>query len=87
MINQKGTKVLVVASIDGNRVGPGAEAGRFEEDQGYRVRPVDQPDQGVDYYATFDNYKVGQLQGEYIVKQLGLDQGKGPFTWSLRWIS
>ena len=26
----------------------------------------------VDYYATFDNYKVGQLQGEYIEAAFGL---------------
>jgi len=34
----------------------------------------------VDYYATFDNYQVGKLQGEYIVQQLGLADGKGPFN-------
>ena len=26
----------------------------------------------VDYYATFDNFKVGVLQGSYIVDKLGL---------------
>jgi putative multiple sugar transport system substrate-binding protein len=34
----------------------------------------------VDYYATFDNYKVGMLQGQFIEKQLGLKDGKGPFN-------
>ena len=34
----------------------------------------------VDYYATFDNYKVGVLQGTYIVDKLGLTDGKGPFN-------
>ena len=34
----------------------------------------------VDYYATFDNYLVGKIQGEYIVKTLALDTGKGPFN-------
>ncbi|MFI6943670.1 multiple monosaccharide ABC transporter substrate-binding protein [Streptomyces sp. NPDC050418] len=35
----------------------------------------------VDYYASFDNEKVGALQGTYIVEQLGLDKGeKGPFN-------
>ncbi|MEU7412603.1 multiple monosaccharide ABC transporter substrate-binding protein [Streptomyces sp. NPDC042638] len=34
----------------------------------------------VDYYASFDNEKVGRLQGTYIVHRLGLDSGKkGPF--------
>ncbi|MEY9811900.1 ABC-type xylose transport system substrate-binding protein [Streptomyces albogriseolus] len=38
--------------------------------------------ENVDYYASFDNEKVGQLQGTYIVEQLGLKDGskKGPFN-------
>ncbi|WP_225839857.1 multiple monosaccharide ABC transporter substrate-binding protein [Streptomyces sp. NK08204] len=35
----------------------------------------------VDYYASFDNEKVGRLQGTYIVHRLGLDSGRtGPFN-------
>ncbi|MEW2300830.1 multiple monosaccharide ABC transporter substrate-binding protein [Streptomyces sp. NPDC006655] len=35
----------------------------------------------VDYYASFDNEKVGVEQGTYIVHKLGLDSGKkGPFN-------
>ena len=34
----------------------------------------------IDYYATFDNYKVGVLQGSYIVDKLGLKGGTGPFN-------
>jgi putative multiple sugar transport system substrate-binding protein len=36
----------------------------------------------VDYYASFDNEKVGELQGGYIVDKLGLSDGseKGPFN-------
>src|SRR4029079_15342667 len=34
----------------------------------------------VDYYATFDNFGVGVLQGGYIEKALGLKDGKGPFN-------
>ncbi|MFD5077700.1 multiple monosaccharide ABC transporter substrate-binding protein [Streptomyces sp. NPDC058371] len=35
----------------------------------------------VDYYASFDNEKVGELQGTYILEKLGLKDGseKGPF--------
>ncbi|MEU3251655.1 multiple monosaccharide ABC transporter substrate-binding protein [Streptomyces sp. NPDC006997] len=37
--------------------------------------------ENVDYYASFDNEKVGELQGSYIVQQLGLEDGeKGPFN-------
>jgi len=31
----------------------------------------------VDYYATFDNRRVGVLQATYLVEQLGLDSGGG----------
>ena len=34
----------------------------------------------VSYYATFDNYKVGQKQGEYLVDALDLDNQDGPFN-------
>lgn len=34
----------------------------------------------VDYYASFDNTKVGELQASYIVEKLGLKEGKGPFN-------
>ncbi|WP_236239454.1 multiple monosaccharide ABC transporter substrate-binding protein [Streptomyces sp. CC228A] len=36
----------------------------------------------VDYYASFDNAKVGELQASYIVEKLGLESGakKGPFN-------
>ncbi|GGY84613.1 multiple monosaccharide ABC transporter substrate-binding protein [Streptomyces nitrosporeus] len=37
--------------------------------------------ENVDYYASFDNEKVGELQGTYIVDELGLQDGeKGPFS-------
>ncbi|MGW3956765.1 multiple monosaccharide ABC transporter substrate-binding protein [Streptomyces sp. NPDC004752] len=34
----------------------------------------------VDYYASFDNTKVGELQAGFIVDKLGLKDGKGPFN-------
>jgi len=34
----------------------------------------------VDYYLTFDNYMVGQMQGEYIESALDLESGAGPFN-------
>ena len=34
----------------------------------------------VSYYATFDNYKVGTVQGNYIKEALDLDNAAGPFN-------
>ncbi len=77
----KGAKVLVIASIDGESLGGVLEQAAKE---GIKVIAYDRLIKGtpnVDYYATFDNYKVGVLQGKYIVETLKLDKGeKGPFT-------
>lgn len=77
----KGCKVLVIASIDGEALkNVLKEAG----EAGIKVIAYDRLIKGsefVDYYATFDNYLVGVLQGTYIAETLGLDKGeKGPFT-------
>jgi putative multiple sugar transport system substrate-binding protein len=37
----------------------------------------------VDYYATFDNYLVGQLQGKFIEEKLGLANGDGPYNFEV----
>jgi len=77
----KGVDVLVIASIDGT-----ALAGGLQEaaDEGIQVIAYDRlimDTPNVDYYATFDNYQVGVIQGSYIVETLGLEEGvEGPFT-------
>ena len=77
----KEAKVLVIAAIDGEALkGVLDEAGKA----GIKVIAYDRLIRGseyVDYYATFDNYLVGVIQGTYIIEALGLDKGeKGPFT-------
>ena len=37
----------------------------------------------VSYYATFDNYKVGQVQGQYIIDTLGLDVNDTSKTYTM----
>lgn len=76
----KGCKVIVIASIDGTAL-KGVLADAAED--GIKIIAYDRlilDSPNVDYYATFDNYLVGKIQGQYIVKQLGLDSGKGPFN-------
>jgi putative multiple sugar transport system substrate-binding protein len=77
----KGDKVLVIAAIDGaalfNVLEKAHAAGVWIIS--YDRLIINSP--WVSYYATFDNFKVGVLQGGYIVKALGLDKGKkGPFN-------
>jgi putative multiple sugar transport system substrate-binding protein len=76
----KGAKVLVIASIDGTTL---SDVLAKAHDRGVKVIAYDRLIKGspnVDYYATFDNFKVGVLQGGYIADKLGLKDGKGPFN-------
>ncbi|MDX2705432.1 sugar ABC transporter substrate-binding protein [Streptomyces sp. NBC_00510] len=78
----KGDKLLVIAAIDGSAL---SDVLQQAHDAGIKVISYDRLILGsanVDYYATFDNYKVGQLQAGYILEKLGLQDGskKGPFN-------
>lgn len=76
----KGVKALVIAAIDGTTL---SDVLKQAKANGITVIAYDRlirntPD--VDYYATFDNFKVGVLQAQSIVQKLGLNEGKGPFN-------
>ncbi|MBB3267027.1 putative multiple sugar transport system substrate-binding protein [Azospirillum sp. OGB3] len=76
----KNSKVLVIAAIDGTTL---TDVLQQAKDRGVKVIAYDRLIRGsenVDYYATFDNFQVGVLQGSYIVDALGLKDGKGPFN-------
>src|SRR5690606_2735154 len=68
----KGHRLLVVAAIDGSAL---TDVLNRAEDSGIPVISYDRLIQGtenVDYYASFDNERVGELQGQYILDQLRL---------------
>ena len=76
----KGAKVLVIASIDGTTL---TDVLQKAADKGVKVIAYDRLIKGspnVDYYATFDNFKVGVQQATSLVDALGLKDGKGPFN-------
>ncbi|MNU83556.1 Multiple sugar-binding periplasmic receptor ChvE precursor [compost metagenome] len=76
----KGSKVLVIAAIDGTTL---SDVLQKAADKGVKVIAYDRLIKGsknVDYYATFDNFQVGVLQAQSIETALGLKSGKGPFN-------
>jgi putative multiple sugar transport system substrate-binding protein len=76
----KGVKVLVIAAIDGTTL---SDVLAKAHDAGIKVIAYDRlikKSPNVDYYATFDNFKVGVLQAGTLVDALGLKDGKGPFN-------
>ncbi|MEU5519586.1 multiple monosaccharide ABC transporter substrate-binding protein [Streptomyces sp. NPDC047860] len=81
MITQ-GVKALIVAAIDNKSMNNVLQQAK---DAGIPVISYDRlilGTENVDYYASFDNEKVGELQGTYIVEKLGLKDGgkQGPFN-------
>jgi len=80
----KGAKALVIAAIDGTTL---TDTLQKAADSGIKVLAYDRlirNSKNVDYYTTFDNFKVGVLQATSIVQSLGLDKGKtGPFNLEL----
>lgn len=76
----KGVKALVIAPIDSSSL---TDILQRAADADIPVVSYDRLIRGtenVDYYATFDNFKVGVLQATYIVDTLGVEDGKGPFN-------
>jgi len=76
----KGVDVLVVAAIDGTTL---SNALQQAADSGIKVIAYDRlirESANVDYYATFDNFKVGVQQATSITKELGLPEAAGPFN-------
>lgn len=79
MITSK-CEVLIIAAVDGySLVNVLADA----KEEGIPVIAYDRlimETDAVSYYATFDNYMVGTIQGEYIESALDLKNAAGPFN-------
>lgn len=67
-----GCKVLVIAAIDGNSLSNVLDQARKKKVQVIAYDRLIMNTKAVSYYATFDNYKVGTIQGDYLVETLGL---------------
>jgi putative multiple sugar transport system substrate-binding protein len=76
----KGVKVLVIAPVDGEALTDVLDKAAKENIKVIAYDRLIKKTDHVDYYATFDNFKVGVLQASYIEDKLGLKDGKGPFN-------
>ncbi len=79
----KGCKVIVVGAIDGGSLSAVLDEAK---NAGVKVISYDRlimNTDAVNYYATFDNFGVGKIQGEYIEQKLGLKEGKGPYNFEI----
>ncbi|RSL33150.1 sugar ABC transporter substrate-binding protein [Salibacterium salarium] len=76
----EGVDALVIAPIDGEAL---TNVLDMAENSDIPVIAYDRllmNHEHVSYYATFDNFEVGVIQGEYIVENLGLEDGEGPYN-------
>ncbi len=79
MINS-GCKVLVIAAIEGSSLGTALDKAAAKKIPVIAYDRLLMDNANVDYYATFDNYMVGTIQGQYVVDTLDLDNAAGPFN-------
>ncbi|QNP72914.1 sugar-binding protein [Streptomyces roseirectus] len=76
----QGVKALIVAAIDNKSLDNVLQQAADAKIPVIAYDRLILGTNNVDYYASFDNEKVGQLQGQYLVDKLGLASGKGPFN-------
>ncbi|MCQ2982303.1 MAG: sugar-binding protein [Treponemataceae bacterium] len=67
-----GCKVLVIASIDGSALKNALDNAKANRISVIAYDRLIMNSNAVTYYATFDNYKVGTIQGDYLVEHLNL---------------
>lgn len=76
----KGVDILVIASIDGEALTDVLDQAKNMDIPVISYDRLIMNSDQVSYYATFDNFQVGVLNGEYIEEKLGLADGEGPFN-------
>ncbi|WP_129721532.1 multiple monosaccharide ABC transporter substrate-binding protein [Xylanivirga thermophila] len=76
----KDVNAIVIASIDGEALTDVCEKAHDSNIPVIAYDRLIMNSPYVDYYATFDNFKVGVLHGSYIEEKLGLKEGEGPYN-------
>lgn len=75
-----GDDLLVIVAIDDSSLGTVLEDAKKKNIPVIAYDRLIMDTDAVSYYATFDNYKVGQIQGQYIADTLDLENQNGPFN-------
>ncbi len=75
----KGVDVLVIAAIDGTALGEVLDTAESQDIPVISYDRLIRDSDAVDYYSTFDNFKVGVIQAESLVEGLEA-RGEGPYN-------
>lgn len=76
----KGAKVIIVGAIDGSQLGTQLKQAK---DAGATIIAYDRlllNTENVDYYVAYDNFKVGELQGQALLDGLKAKKPNGPYN-------
>lgn len=76
----KGAKVIIVGAIDGSQLGTQLKQAK---DSGATIIAYDRlllNTDNVDYYVAYDNFKVGELQGQALLEGLKAKKPSGPYN-------
>lgn len=76
----KGAKVIIIGAADGSQLGTQAKAAH---DAGAVVIAYDRlilNTEDVDYYVAYDNFKVGELQGQALLDGMAAKKPSGPYN-------
>ncbi len=76
----KGAKVIIVGAIDGAQLGTQLQQAK---DSGATIIAYDRillNTNNADYYVAYDNYKVGQLQGQALLDGMTAKKPSGPYN-------
>jgi len=76
----KGAKVIIVGAIDGAQLGTQLKQAK---DSGATIIAYDRlllNTENVDYYVAYDNFKVGELQGQALLDGMKAKKPEGPYN-------
>ena len=76
----KGEKMLVIAAIDGTALGDVLSTAKDSDIPVIAYDRLIRDTDAVDYYTTFDNFKVGVLQAQSLVDGLKASGAKAPYN-------
>ncbi len=75
-----GATALVVAAVDGTALTEVLNQAATKDIPVIAYDRLIRDTPNISYYASFDNFRVGVLQGSHLVEELKLNSAAGPFT-------
>ena len=75
-----GCEILIIAAVEGSSLNSALDKAKQKNIAVIAYDRLIMDTMSVDYYVSFDNYMVGQIQGEYVKAVYDLDNSAGPFN-------